>query len=244
MSTREPTVAGTFYPASKAEILQFIIEHKKKPIKTGPLHGIIVPHAGWVYSGETALHAYALLEKIKPEKIALLGPSHYFPITSCISDPHETWVTPMGDVRIIKDDFFQNNTGIHAPEHSIEVQFPFIRHFSPESKVLPLVTGDITTDYAQDVAEHLIEEDYFIIISTDLSHFYTEKQANELDKRSIEQITRLDTENIDACGINPLKICFAMCRKLQVHPTLLEYTTSAKTSGDSSRVVGYASYWF
>jgi len=251
---RQQAVAGSFYPAGRNDVLEFIrdtealIKDKAdellKSVQIQKVTGIIVPHAGWVYSGKTAITAYQLLKKIKPKKIALLGPSHHFPINRILTDEHSYWKTPLGLIKLLRDNYFESNSTYHAPEHSLEVQAPFIKYYSEESLLLPLLTGQIPTGKAADSARHLSTHGYFLIISTDMSHFFDLESANRTDAESIRNIENLSLDQVDACGINPLKVAVEFCRLRGTRPHLIDYSTSAETSGNPFSVVGYASFWF
>ncbi|HDO26985.1 MAG TPA: AmmeMemoRadiSam system protein B [Bacteroidetes bacterium] len=251
---RQQAVAGAFYPDGMDDAIDFIkrtesIQEEKikrllKSVGKQKVSGIIVPHAGWVFSGKTAILAYQLLRYNPPKKITLLGPSHHFPINRIFSDGHSYWKTPLGLIRLFKDNFFEDYSTYHAPEHSLEVQAPFIKYYSPESLLLPLLTGQINTMQATDCAKHLAEHGYFIIISTDLSHFNDLEEAKRIDADTIRDIENLSVDHVTACGSNPLKVAFEYCRLRGLHPQLIDYSTSADTSGDTGNVVGYASFWF
>jgi len=251
---REPAFAGSFYPADKSAVLEILREFDRnskdlladfyKTFDFKGLHGLIVPHAGWAYSGKTAFLAYQLLKECRSEKIALMGPSHRQFFQGAYADNHELWETPLGDCSIIKDDYFEVNQDIHAREHSLEVQIPFIQYFSPSSSVLPLVVGEMTKSLAKDYAHHLIEENYFLVISSDLSHYNSLEQAKAIDAKSIAAIERSEESGIDACGINPLKIAFALMGERNLSAHLIDYSNSAEAFGDTTSVVGYGSFWF
>jgi len=206
--------------------------------------GLIVPHAGWIYSGKTALAAFRLLEKVQPEKIAILGPGHRVLVRSAVRDDHKAWETPLGSSKIIQDEDFETSNHAHAAEHSIEVQLPFIQHFIPGCKILPLVVGQLQEGQAESLAEKLLDKEYFFIISTDLSHFYPLAEAHRRDLQTIKNIEELSEDGTEACGIQPLRIAFALMRKKGRKPHLIDYSTSADASGDATSVVGYASFWF
>ncbi len=251
---RQQAVAGAFYPAARDDAIDFIkrtesVQQEKisrllKSVGKHKVSGLIVPHAGWVFSGKTSILAYQLLRYKLPKKIALLGPSHHFPINRIFSDGHSYWKTPLGLVKLFKDNFFEDYSTYHAPEHSLEVQTPFIKYYSPESLLLPLLTGQINAAQATDCARHLSEHGYFIIISTDLSHFNDLEEAKRIDADSIRDIGNLSTEHVTACGSNALKVAFEYCRLHGLQPHFIDYSTSSETSGDSGSVVGYASFWF
>ena len=251
---RKPAFAGSFYPAGKSAVLNLLHDFDRnskdylmdfyKSFDFNGLHGLIVPHAGWVYSGKTAFMAYHLLKECNCEKIALLGPSHRQLIHSACTDDHEFWETPLGNCSIIQDDYFKMDRNLHAEEHALEVQIPFIQYFSPSSHILPVVVGEITEDQAKDYAGHLKEQNYFIIISSDLSHYHQLDEAKIMDAKTIESIENADEKHLEACGRKPLKIAFAMMRELNLKAHLINYSTSAEAFGDASSVVGYGSFWF
>ncbi len=248
--TRKPAFSGSFYPATKEEIFRFFQRFRSQfpedglpaEVKNQKISGLIVPHAGWVYSGKTAFAAYRLLKEAAPAKIALLGPSHRALFHTVYRDTHNFWESPLGLTPVLRDPHFPEHPEVHNNEHSLEVQLPFIQYFSPESTLLPLVTGHISNSQATEFATWL--EDYFLIISTDLSHYHPLDEARHIDSRTIRQIEQMDDRQIDACGINPLRIAFAYMKKHGLSPRLVDYSTSAEAFGDASAVVGYASFWF
>jgi AmmeMemoRadiSam system protein B len=250
ITIRKPAFAGSFYPSTKKEIHTFFqrfeeqLEEENLEERKGsaPVSGIIVPHAGWVYSGKTAYAAHRLLQKAKPEKIALLGPSHRALFHTAYRDPHDFWESPLGRTPILPDSRFPVHPTVHDEEHSLEVQLPFIQYFHPDSRVLPLVVGHISETQANEFARLL--DSYFLIISTDLSHYHPLDEARHIDSRSIQNIENLDDRDVDACGINPLRIAFAFMRQRGLRPHLIDYSTSAEAFGDASAVVGYAGFWF
>ncbi len=248
---RKPVFAGSFYPSTAKEIKAFIEKFNKDHseqedyLKQMPasVSGLIVPHAGWEYSGKTALSAFRMLEKLQPDKIAILGPGHRVLVNSAVRDDHEAWETPLGTTMLIQDEDFEIFKPAHAVEHSLEVQLPFIQYFVPRCKIMPLVVGQLKKGQVETLAEKLLDKGYFFIISTDLSHFYPIAEAHKRDLKSIENIERLCEEGTEACGLQPLRIAFAIMRKLRKKPHLINYSTSADANGDASSVVGYASFW-
>jgi AmmeMemoRadiSam system protein B len=253
-SIRKEAIAGSFYPENEEKIIDFIhfVENTKadainkllKSIDGQNINGLIVPHAGWIYSGRTALMAYKILEAIKPAEIALLGPSHKFPINRILADEHNYWSTPLGLIKLLKDHHYEKNITYHAYEHSLEVQAPFIKYCSDGSSILPLLVGEVSDGSAADCAQHLYDNQYFTIISTDLSHYNPLEIAKQKDIVSINSIQNNSSLNLDACGRNPLKIAYEFNRLHNTKPRLIDYSTSAEISGDTNNVVGYASFWF
>lgn len=253
-SIRKQVFSGSFYPDSIIGIVDFIssIEQNEKiriddlfaSLKDQKVSGLIVPHAGWIYSGKTAQLAYKIVEKLKPQRVALLGPSHKFPINKVLADGHRLWATKLGNIDIIKDQFFETNTTYHAHEHALEVQAPFIKHFLKNTELLPLVVGEVSDSEAVSYAKHLLDHRYFLIVSTDLSHFHSIEEAKKIDAKTIRSIINLKNNDIEACGSNPLKIMIEFCKLINTTPKLIDYTTSAEATGDVNKVVGYASFWF
>ncbi len=253
LTGRAPVFARQFYPGTREGILSQIEWYRSTTGKNQDegigkpnqkLHGLIVPHAGWIYSGKTAFLAFRYLEQIKPDRIALLGPAHAWPLQGVAMDSHDHWKTPVGEVSLFQDEFFPVHQESHDQEHALEVQMPFIRHYCKNAKVLPILVGKIQDQKVREIALHLSEKEYFIIISTDLSHFYPLSDATERDRRSIESLEKLSAKHVDACGINPLRIAIEYCRINALQPTLIDYSTSADYSGNRSSVVGYASFYF
>lgn len=251
---RQPVFSGSFYPERKEAILQQFEEFHEVaeglesdlvlPKDCSNLRGIVVPHAGFIFSGQTAYLTHQLLAKCQPKKIALIGPSHRALFQGAVSDGHETWETPMGTTRIIKDYFFPVDTKVHDNEHSLEVQLPFIQYFDLDAVVLPLVIGNLPDALVSEYAEYLFQEKYFLIISTDLSHYHQLDETKIRDALSVDQIENLRSQNVEACGVNPLRIGFEFMKRAETHPHLIHYATSAAVFNDTESVVGYAGFWF
>jgi len=259
---RKPAVAGMFYPKEKEALQKMLVsffrnaqqdkpfQEKIKNIKTDNIHGLIVPHAGYTYSGRTAAYAYSLLKKIKPKKILLLGPNHTVPLSGISFADYEAWETPLGNVKTIVEafpaPFVLPNNQAHLKEHCLEVQLPFLQHLFQNFQIAPAVVGELAENEIKSFAQLITEKfaDYFIIISTDLSHYLSQNAAEKEDKQTIKSIINLNHTNLNACGRFPLRIAIELYRLNHWQPRLLHYTTSAEASGDTSRVVGYASLFF
>ena len=250
--TREMAVGGFFYPKEKYELFMMIeefLDKEKDNIKSlknkiDDLNGVIVPHAGWIFSGQNAINPISLISKFRPGKIAIIGPSHRYPLKKIVTDSNKYWKTPIKINEIIKDNNFEELSLAHHQEHSIEVIVPMINYFSPESSILPLVTGEIDNSQAHETAKYLYENNYFIIISTDMSHFYPLEKCEKIDKKSIENIEKMNESKIEACGINALKIGFEFCKLKSTKPKLIKHTNSSHITKNESSVVGYASFYF
>lgn len=257
---REMSVAGTFYPQRAVDINRYI-EHFNKicaendTVPNIKAKAVIVPHAGYIYSGFTANIAYRILQNSKIKKLVIIGPSHriaFEGVSLCMNDSYET---PLGDISTskellkgIKERFNLTNIIPHA-EHSTEVQFPFIQHYLPDVEIVELVYGRADSDFISEIIEYVLtQDDSGVVISTDLSHFYNLEEANKLDNICLDSIESLDiqmlNEGCEACGKIGVEAMLKSAINLQLTPTLLDYRTSADVSDDTSRVVGYVSACF
>jgi MEMO1 family protein len=212
---------------------------KYSGVKAKEIHGLIVPHAGYSYSGEIAGKAFSLIKGKNMKKAIIFGPSHYQTFKGISS--LNSFETPLGKVNIPKNNF---NKIFH--EHSIENQIPFLQKLGFK-EILPLAVGHINMQEAEDIARQFLNEDAIFIFSTDLSHALEYNEAVKKDKATIDVISNLkeyQLQNIDACGLYPLLILFKMCKLKGWKPQLIEYKNSGDITGDTVFVVGYASFYF
>jgi AmmeMemoRadiSam system protein B len=245
---RQPHVAGGFYPDSKEEILSMFSKFESsldvKPLKN--VRAIIVPHAGYIYSGLVAMAAYRAASSFKGKDITLLGPSHYFPFPDVVQGDFESWITPLGEIKSSPFPNLQIFNEAIIPEHSLEVQVPFIQHVFKDVTIHPLLVGELQPgnlmrDYIDKVFKGLI------VVSSDLSHFLPYDEAVYTDKKTIEKILKLDDVALaegDACGREPIKILIHIARKRKWKPKLIMYKNSGDTAGPKSGVVGYSAIAF
>jgi AmmeMemoRadiSam system protein B len=249
---RKPAVAGSFYPT---EGLSEIISQFFDEVKAGKVeNGMIVPHAGYIYSGKTASVGYkSMLELLKKKKdiknIIILGPSHRVGFDGILCDKNESWKTPLGEIKLMKFPEIKDNEEAHAKEHSIEVQVPFIQFVADELgrklTITPLLVGELTNIEAKRYAEAFSKiENCFFVVSSDLSHYLNFAYAQKVDKETINKIINYDSEKLEACGRNPLRIIIEMAKLKKWEFKLLDYSTSADASGDKGAVVGYAAIGF
>ena len=259
---RKAAVQGLFYPenCTKMEIYfqkfnaKIGSSIKSKPIFKVTPRAIIVPHAGYVYSGFTANVAYAIISKSPAKRVIVIGPSHRHYFEGISGSYFESYETPCGDIPIdtayLIDLAKKFKIGFepkaHEKEHSTEVQMPFVRHYLPRAKVIELVYGKMSPDYLAKIIAHLLKDKKnAVVISSDLSHFYTQEKARRLDMVCMEAITSLDSQRFDqgceACGLIGMKGIAEAAKELGLKSQVLDYRTSADYSGDSSRVVGYTS---
>jgi AmmeMemoRadiSam system protein B len=227
---------------SKKEILVEVLDEflsKDSEIKVKEVHGLIVPHAGYSYSGSIAGKAFSFLKNKKIKRAIIFGPSHYqtFKGISALSK----FETPLGKANIPKNSF---NKIPH--EHSIENQIPFLQKLGVD-EILPIAVGQINPEEAEKLARQFLQEDAVFIFSTDLSHALEYNEAIKKDKITIDTILSLNEyalPNIDACGLYPLLILFKMCQLKGWKPRLIEYKNSGDITGDTVFVVGYAGFVF
>ena len=235
-----------WYPSDKEELNGFLEDFMKdKPkIDAKAVNGVIVPHAGYEYSGKIAGKAYALLKGTKHKKAIILAPSHYFPLNKATSHTESEWITPLGKIKVNQNGFEKTNI---SQEHAIDNQVPFLQKLGIK-EILPLVVGEIDSDEAREIAEKIARiKDSLVIVSTDLSHFLPYQEAEKEDRETIKSIESLDGKKLgenSACGIFPLLILIELCKIKKFKPKLIEYKNSGDITGDKSGVVGYASFFF
>jgi AmmeMemoRadiSam system protein B len=236
MSTRKTSVAGQFYPNTKKDIESYInnfhnslIEHKFNLNCDFTPKAIISPHAGYIFSGFTANMAFKIVsKKIYPKRIIVIGPSHKFGFNGASISMHDDYETPLGSLDIDKEyakylyekyNFLYFYEKVHT-EHSTETQMPFIKYYFPKSKIIELIYSDIDYQNISLIIEDILKDkDNFIVISTDLSHFYNIDKANILDKVCLDAISTLDIKKFDqgceACGLIGVKALIDFLQNLR-----------------------------
>lgn len=260
---REPAVAGQFYPREPERLRSVVREYMEaSKVEAAPeqVEAIVVPHAGYMYSGPTAGFAYARICGKKPARVVLLGASHFELIPTASVVTRGAFVTPLGAFPI--DEPFAEDlakmtqsgpVGPHDPEHSLEVQLPFLAEAAGIVPIVPVLFGGASPEWHASVGETLAEimgDSDLVIASTDLSHRLNEEEANRIDHRTVEAVLSRDwgslarglaTRRCSMCG-GPAVIA-AMSYSSARHAdswTLLDYRTSAHASGNYGSVVGYA----
>ncbi len=215
---------------------------------------IIVPHAGWMYSGFTANFAYRIASNTKPKRVVVIGPSHRVPFRGISATLEDKYETPCGFLPIDREftkelieKFDVQNLEMVHQEHSTEVQMPFIYHYFGEIPVVELVYGDYAPEKLKDIIEYAIEDNSLVVISSDLSHYYDLKTANALDYNCLEAVQNLDLmplNKCEACGKIGISAMIIAAKELGLTPFIVDYRTSADVSGDETQVVGYMSAIF
>jgi AmmeMemoRadiSam system protein B/AmmeMemoRadiSam system protein A len=253
---RPPAGAGTFYPA-EPEILRRSLEEfmdaAENPSRRESIKALVVPHAGYVYSGSVAGSAYARLKQDAGviERVVLLGPVHRVPVRGLALPDTDSFATPLGNVPLDRDVIARIaaipqvviNGAAHAHEHALEVQLPFLQSVFGQFKLVPLAVGDATSAEVAEVLEALWGgPETLIVISSDLSHYLTYAEASRRDSDTLRRILAGDqlTSHEQACGATPINGLTIAARRHGLAPHLVAACNSGDTAGDRSRVVGYA----
>ena len=276
---RKPAVAGAFYPRDAESLKRliescflddsgvgFVPELNNFDAKDYPIN-VMVPHAGYQYSGAVASHGYCkIVQNGFPEVFIILSPNHtgYGSEISVFNEGE--WITPLGSVEVdaeFADEIISSSSiasadfHAHLHEHSIEVQLPFLQYFSSDFKIVPITMGTQTFVSSSDLTNAIYEagnklgKSYCVIASTDLSHFNNQEKANKVDGFVLEDIGEMNSfklfeevvqYNITMCGYGPVMTTIDLSRKLGKDSCeILAYRTSGDVTGDLTSVVGYAS---
>jgi len=273
---RFPAVAGQFYPGEEGELNQIIdefLKNAKVPEIKDEIFGILVPHAGYVFSGPVTAHCYKTIQGKKFETVVLIGDSHYEYFDGVSVWEKGEWETPLGKVKVDEElakeilnfskRFFVKDSA-HLFEHSLEVQIPFLQRVLKNFKILPLIFGSEDKDW-KDLAKAILKlmekRKILVVASSDLSHYPPYEVAQEADKRTIEGILSSDPEkfkekietlkklfpDVDtfACAQDTIKTILEVSKNLKGKAKLLKYQNSGDTIyGEKTQVVGYSAVAF
>lgn len=261
-SIRQAAVAGAFYPG-QALALSENVQALLSAAEPGGVSddacpkALIVPHAGYVYSGATAALAYARLAPLRKiiHRVVLLGPVHRVPVRGLALPGVAFFSTPVGQIEVDQAAIAKLaglpqvvvSTAAHAQEHSLEVQLPFLQAVLDDFKLLPLAVGDATPEEVAEVLEALWGgPETLIVISSDLSHFLPYRTAQTVDQGTVQRIMSLSgsVTHEQACGGTPVNGLLLAARHHHLQPKLLGQCNSGDTGGDRDRVVGYAAFAF
>jgi len=257
---RRPAVAGSFYPAQPEQLRRHVVELLATAGAAPPFtpKALIVPHAGYVYSGQIAAAGFATLSGSMQTfaRIVLIGPAHYFAIRGVALPTADAFETPLGRVPVdqaslneITDlPFVARNDAAHAPEHALEVELPFLQIVSPLFSLLPLVVGDATAhEVAQVLARLWSGPDTLLIISSDLSHYHSYEIARRLDAATAAAIENGDWAGLgpdQACGCLPIAGLLIEADRRNMKARRLSLCNSGDTAGPRDQVVGYGAWMF
>ena len=257
-AVRPAAVAGLFYPAEPAALKSELatLFNWADGVPTGPVpKAIIAPHAGYMYSGAVAAAAYARLAPARGriKRVVLLGPAHRAYVQGMTLPEVGVFMTPLGpvpldldamnDLRAIRP--VSDLRAAHAGEHSLEVHLPFLIEALGQFKLVPILVGEATPGMVAEVMDDLWGGDEtLIVVSTDLSHYHSYREAMALDDASIAAILdlRTDLTHEQACGATPVSGLLALAKRRGMRIELVERCNSGDTAGDRERVVGYASF--
>jgi AmmeMemoRadiSam system protein B len=269
-TVRPAAVAGSWYPGSAAALTREVDRYLDAAAGglRGDIVGLISPHAGLMYSGPVAAHAYQALRTRTFDVAVLLGPSHYLAFDGVAAVDYEAFSTPLGVIRVDRETtdallaaspLVHVQVAAHTREHSLEMQLPFLRRVLPETAIVPLVMGFQTRETITAVADALAVvlkgRRALLVASTDLSHYFDARTAQRLDGRVVELIGRFDVEGLleefeqypehergrcVACGGGPALAVLQASRALGARDArVLRYANSGDISGDYAAVVGY-----
>ena len=254
---RPAAVAGQFYPSRRADLDAAV--RRLLDAAEGVCDGAaayVVPHAGYVYSGHVAAHVFRRVGQAPPARVLLLGPTHRVGCRGLALPGADAFATPLGEVEIDPDlagvvaalPAVATRPDVHADEHALEVQLPFLQVVAPGVRVLPVCAGDATPDDVAGVIDAVLRFDpaTLVLVSSDLSHYHPDAEARALDAETLAQVLRLDgpVHHRRACGASPLNGLLVTAARRGWRPRVLASATSADTVGDRDRVVGYAAIEF
>lgn len=254
---REAAVAGQFYPANASELhtaISAFFEDVRPQSGPAP-KALIVPHAGYGYSGPVAATAYATLLAHREQytRVVLLGPAHRVAVRGLALSAADVFRTPLGDVPLDKEAIAALNLpevmvfdAAHQLEHSLEVHLPFLQSVLESFSVVPLIVGDVAAETVAEVIETLWGGlETLIVVSSDLSHYLTYENARTTDNATCQAIENLKVDRIDhcgACGATPISGLLIAARNRGMTVTTLDLRNSGDTAGGRNRVVGYGSW--
>jgi len=257
MDVRKPAVAGLFYEADPHRLAQHIAA------LLGAVHAadrqrpkaLIVPHAGYIYSGPTAAEAYHCLLPLRDmiERVVLLGPAHRVYLQGMAVPSVDAFATPLGEVALDQPSIgrIRQLAGVcvsdeaHRAEHSLEVQLPFLQSVLGQFSLVPVVVGDCDPERVAAVVDALWGgPETLLVVSTDLSHFHSYEEARSLDSRTCDRLAAGDSAltGADACGARALNGLMRSRHGRQLAVELLDLRNSGDTAGDKTRVVGYGAF--
>jgi AmmeMemoRadiSam system protein B/AmmeMemoRadiSam system protein A len=268
--TRKSAVAGRFYGSDPVVLKKSIKKYTdvKLPgkVKDRKIAGIIVPHAGYIYSGPTAGYAFKAVEGKKYSTVILIGSSHYRYIGRPASADYKKWVTPLGEVatdlkllaELKKNGVIEINNAVHDPEHCLEVELPFLQTvLADDFKILPLLLNDYDVNRLKKTADKIARllkgrNEILIVISTDLSHYHSSAEAQMMDKKILDAVEEnnlyevqrlLDTKKGEMCGSGAVILGLLVMKETGAGEVVrLDYSHSGMITGDNAKVVGYGAF--
>ncbi len=256
---RPAAVAGMFYPSAPerlaGDIRSYLSDAKAQPALAPK--ALIVPHAGYVYSGPIAAHGYALIAPLRDtvKRVVLFGPAHRVAVRGLATTSAVAFETPLGEVRIdthavamaLAFPQVTVSDAAHANEHALEVQLPFLQTMLRDFSLVPFAVGHATPEDVAQVMDALWGgPETLIVVSSDLSHYHAYAEARSIDRATTDAILAMSPtlDHDQACGATPINGLLRCASQRGLAPALLDLRNSGDTAGDRSRVVGYASFAF
>ena len=250
-----------FYPANSRELAREVDDMLGRSAAGGLSPGfpkaLIVPHAGYIYSGPVAAEAYDRLRPARGivSRVVLLGPCHRVPVRGLALPDAAAFATPLGQVPVDREAIASLaglpqvvvSSAVHAEEHALEVQLPFLQRVLGEFSLVPLAVGDATAEQVAEVIEKLWGgAETLIVISSDLSHYHPYEEACDIDRGTARAILdcSTDIDHEQACGATPVTGMLLAAKRHELNVELLDLRNSGDTAGGRGRVVGYASFAF
>jgi AmmeMemoRadiSam system protein B len=267
-SVRRAAFAGRWYPGSPDELGGLVDGYLRAvPAAAGGTCAVVAPHAGLVYSGGVAAHAYAAAGAAVPSVVVLVGPSHYAAFPGVAVTASTVFETPLGPLVVdaglsgrlaVAKPLVSVQTAIHAREHSLELQLPFLARLLPWTPLVPILMGQqdrATVDALSSLLVRLLDgTDALVVASSDLSHFHDRRTASALDRVVLDRLDALDPDGLmdaleddphHACGGGPMVVAMRVARARGAdRGRVLRYADSGDVSGDTEQVVGYVSAAF
>lgn len=257
MRVKPPAVAGLFYPDDPTALHAAIdgyLQASQAGADRRP-QAMIVPHAGYVYSGPVAAQAYAVLRPWASQirRVVVLAPSHRVGFRGIAISSADVFQTPLGEIPVDHEAIAAledlPNVGrldaAFAQEHALEVQLPFLQTVLSDFSLIPVVVGDADAEEVERVIAAVRRDDTLIVVSSDLSHYHTYPSCQARDRETTANIEALRGDRIgpdNACGAYPIRGLLQTARHEGWHVKTLDLRNSGDTSGDRSRVVGYGAY--
>ncbi|MBZ4419149.1 AmmeMemoRadiSam system protein B [Myxococcus sp. RHSTA-1-4] len=255
---RPPAAAGSFYPASPSDLAAQVDGWLDDAAVSADDRSaaLIVPHAGYAYSGPVAASAYATLRgpADRTSRVLLMGPCHFLPLRGLVWPDVDVLCTPLGEVPLDEDlrqraSAFRQvtaSTRAHKAEYALEVQLPFLQRVLGRFSVLPLLVGTAHAEEVAEVLDALWDSDVLPVVTSDLSHYLPYEDARAVDRNTAERVLALDS-SLDAgsaCGAAAICGLLLAARKRDLQPRLLDLRSSGDTGGARTEVVGYGAFAF
>lgn len=265
-----PSIAGVWYPQDTAVLKRtiegYLAAATGVEVDSEAVRALIVPHAGIQYSGQTAAYGYATLRQARPQSVVILGPLHHHHPAGFLTSAHDAYLTPLGPVPVDRrlvdriSSCLAEEAGVSLEpltvekEHSIELQLPFLQSVLGQFRFVPIMLSDQSPAAAQALARALRQAELgtksLLVASSDLTHFYPQREAESLDREMIDRMLHLDASAVlsaqeqgvgFACGSGAIAAALWQAQEAGADAgSLLRYSTSGDVTGDFDSVVGYA----